>query len=471
MPGKLFINYRRQDEPGYTQALFLLLEAEFGRDQLFMDVQGYIEPGHDFTRVLGARVAACDVVLAVIGPRWLEAQDDQSRRRLDNPDDYVRIELTSALSLDKRVIPVLVNDAEMPRAQQLPDSLKRISDCQAVNITHERFRPDVQELVAKIRSAFEQEAKRNRSVFLQIAALTEEWQVELNSKLLQALQTAHLSCNILAPSKNHKLSEERFLQRQVLADADNYMGGLAIISGWPDEQIKELLNFADQFQRPVVFIDQNPPISEKEIPKNVSFVSVRDSAGGLLAAEAVLQLADQRAVRRILVIAGFAKPNRHETFKQAIRSKLGFDPDLSKRGDFNRETSEHVVLEFLVNGLNENKPFDVVFCTSDSMTLGCLDAIDRIHDWKDYLKPRVIGYDGTASTQRLAERGRSSLACVVVQDTEKLAQIAVQQLGKMHIGEHAERIAWVEPYLVPSQMNSAVDLSPMACNTTNIPCT
>ena len=105
------------------------------------------------------------------------------------------------------------------------------------------------------------------------------------------------------------------------------------------------------------------------------------------------------------------------------------------------------------------------------MTLGCLDAIDRIHDWKDYLKPRVIGYDGTASTQRLAEKGRSSLACVVVQDTEKLAQIAVQQLGKMHIGEHAERIAWVEPYLVPAQLNSAVDLSPMACNTTNIPCT
>ena len=113
------------------------------------------------------------------------------------------------------------------------------------------------------------------------------------------------------------------MQRQVLADADNYMGGLSRISGWPDEQIKELLNFTDQFQRPVVFIDQNPPISEKEIPKNVSFVSVRDLAVACLArSRGSIAASGPASCPAILeVIAGFAKPNRHETFKQAIRSK------------------------------------------------------------------------------------------------------------------------------------------------------
>jgi hypothetical protein len=83
-----------------------------------MDVDS-IAPGLDFLRVLEEQVGQCDALLAVIGPRWLDAVDDRSNRRLDDPNDYVRIEIESALKHDKRVIPVLVGDTRMPRLEEL----------------------------------------------------------------------------------------------------------------------------------------------------------------------------------------------------------------------------------------------------------------------------------------------------------------------------------------------------------------
>jgi hypothetical protein len=72
MAGKIFINYRRGDDAGSTHALYLHLESEFASGDLFMDVEGHIKPGDDFFAVINAQIAACDVVLAVIGPRWAE---------------------------------------------------------------------------------------------------------------------------------------------------------------------------------------------------------------------------------------------------------------------------------------------------------------------------------------------------------------------------------------------------------------
>ena len=120
MTGKIFINYRRGDDPGNTGRLFDRLQDVFEPEQLFIDVDN-IAPGLDFVRVLNDRVAECDVVLAVIGKSWVDARDTRGARRLDDPDDFVRIEILSALSQGKRVIPVLVGEAQMPRPDELPD--------------------------------------------------------------------------------------------------------------------------------------------------------------------------------------------------------------------------------------------------------------------------------------------------------------------------------------------------------------
>ena len=145
MAGNIFINYRRGDDPGFTQALFSRLEQAFAPERLFMDVDN-IAPGLDFVQVLNDQVARCDVLIAVIGKNWLGAADE-GERRLDNPDDFVRVEIESALAQKKRVIPVLVNDAKMPRSTELPEGLKPFARCNAVRLTHERFRADTQGLI------------------------------------------------------------------------------------------------------------------------------------------------------------------------------------------------------------------------------------------------------------------------------------------------------------------------------------
>jgi TIR domain len=154
MTRRIFINYRRGDDPGFAQALYGRLEHAFPSDNLFIDIDS-IEPGLDFIRVLEEQVASCDVVLAVIGRGWLNARDEAGARRLDNPGDYVRIEIASAFANDKRVIPVLIGDAPMPRSDQLPDALKPLARRHAVRLTHERFKADTEGLIHALRRALE----------------------------------------------------------------------------------------------------------------------------------------------------------------------------------------------------------------------------------------------------------------------------------------------------------------------------
>jgi hypothetical protein len=152
MAGKIFINYRRGDDPGSVQALFAHLEQTFSPEQLFMDVDS-IEPGLDFMAVLKEQVMQCDVLISVIGKGWLDARDDAGQLRLANPDDFVRIEIEYALQQNKRVIPVLVGQAQMPRADKLPEPMRPLARRHAVRLTHERFRADVQALITALQRA------------------------------------------------------------------------------------------------------------------------------------------------------------------------------------------------------------------------------------------------------------------------------------------------------------------------------
>ena len=163
MSGKIFINYRRGDEPGFTQALLGRLEQAFPAERLFIDVDN-IPPGEDFVRMLELQVAQCDAMLTVIGNNWLDAADERGGRRLDNPNDFVRIEIESALKLGKRVIPVLVHQARMPHPDELPEAIRPLSQRNAVRLTHERFRSDVQGLIKALQGAIEDVASRRSSI-------------------------------------------------------------------------------------------------------------------------------------------------------------------------------------------------------------------------------------------------------------------------------------------------------------------
>ena len=156
MAGGIFISYRREDAKHAAGRLVDRLVAAVGRDKLFMDVDN-IEPGLDFVKVLNEQVGRCDVLLALIGPQWLEARDMSGRRRLDNPGDFVRIEIEAALARDVRVVPVLLDGAEMPPIEALPPALQPLVRRQAVRISHERFAAEADMLAESMKKALGQQ--------------------------------------------------------------------------------------------------------------------------------------------------------------------------------------------------------------------------------------------------------------------------------------------------------------------------
>jgi tetratricopeptide (TPR) repeat protein len=147
---KLFISYRRDDSAGHAGRVHDRLVLEFGRDHLFMDVAD-IRPGADFAKVLGDKVAKCDVLLALIGPRWIDARDEKGNRRLDGAADFVRIEIATALERDIPVFPILFDGATVPRAQELPRDLERLVRRNALDVRHASFHSDMERLIAEIR--------------------------------------------------------------------------------------------------------------------------------------------------------------------------------------------------------------------------------------------------------------------------------------------------------------------------------
>jgi uracil-DNA glycosylase len=149
---RIFINYRRQDTEGYVGRLYDNLTQHFERGDIFMDVDS-IPPGADFVKTLEDAVAACDVFIAMIGPQWLTVTDDGGERRLDQWNDFVRIEIASALKQGKLVIPVLVGRARMPSPAELPEDLNLLARRNAIELSHQRFMYDVEKLVKTIKEA------------------------------------------------------------------------------------------------------------------------------------------------------------------------------------------------------------------------------------------------------------------------------------------------------------------------------
>jgi hypothetical protein len=145
-----FISYRRDDAAGYAGRLHEALENRLGRDQVFRDVDT-LRPGQDFIEAIESRLAECRVFIAMIGREWLDARDSEGRRRLDQPHDYVRLEIVTALGRrDVRVIPVLIEGATMPPVESLPEPVRPLARKQAVHLRDDAWDHDVDRLASAI---------------------------------------------------------------------------------------------------------------------------------------------------------------------------------------------------------------------------------------------------------------------------------------------------------------------------------
>ena len=145
-PDRIFVSYRRDDTAYPCGWLFDKLAQHFGRDQVFKDIDS-IQLGDDFAEVITTAVERCDVLLALIGRQWLTVSDDDGHRRLDNPNDFVRLEIEAAISRNVRIIPILVEGARMPRTDELPPSLAKLARRQALELSSSRFDFDTNRLL------------------------------------------------------------------------------------------------------------------------------------------------------------------------------------------------------------------------------------------------------------------------------------------------------------------------------------
>ena len=148
---KVFLSYRRDDSAAAAGRLSDRLVAELGDGSVFMDVDG-IALGADFVKRLTEEVACCDTLLAIIGPRWLEAIDEAGHRRLDDPNDFVRVEIAAALQRDIPVIPILLDGTRIPRADRLPEDLKHLARRNGLEVRQASFHSDVGRLIRELKT-------------------------------------------------------------------------------------------------------------------------------------------------------------------------------------------------------------------------------------------------------------------------------------------------------------------------------
>jgi len=143
---RIFLSYRREDSAGHAGRIFDHLSSRFGYGRVFMDVEG-IEAGENFAKAIEEAIAGCDTVVAVIGKRWAGEADSFGKRRIDDPGDYVRQEIETALRLRVELVPVVVGGADFPHKQDLPKELAELALRNALQIDDKAFLSGVERLI------------------------------------------------------------------------------------------------------------------------------------------------------------------------------------------------------------------------------------------------------------------------------------------------------------------------------------
>jgi hypothetical protein len=146
---RIFISYRRRESSGHAERLYDRLSEHFGEDELVIDLA--LQPGEDLVDRVGESVGSCGALVAIIGPDWARVIDAQGERLLEQPNDFVRLEIEAALARpDVRLVPALVNGASMPIRRDLPHSLEGLLRRDAIELRDGRWAHDVGRLIRRL---------------------------------------------------------------------------------------------------------------------------------------------------------------------------------------------------------------------------------------------------------------------------------------------------------------------------------
>ena len=148
----IFMSYRRDDCAGHAGRLYDRLRDHFGPENIFRDIDT-IEPGQDFVDAIETAVGSCPAIVVLIGKQWASIKDAAGRRRLDSPEDFVRLEVAAALQRKVRVVPVLLQGAAMPASTELPEPLAKLARLNAIDVSDTRWEYDVGRLIEALNKA------------------------------------------------------------------------------------------------------------------------------------------------------------------------------------------------------------------------------------------------------------------------------------------------------------------------------
>jgi TIR domain len=202
MERSIFLSYRRDDASGYAHAIYARLREEFSDHQIFMDVDT-IKPGADFVEAIDAALASCGVLLALIGRNWLSS-NSESGRRIDNSNDFVRIEISRALERRIPIIPVLLDGASTPRSEDLPENIRYLARRNAFEIRSTRFQSDLGQLIDVLKRTLQPDSPQTQHL-REGASLSQEVKETTNptqSKLAQSVPVPELTSLVSRVSRS-----------------------------------------------------------------------------------------------------------------------------------------------------------------------------------------------------------------------------------------------------------------------------
>jgi hypothetical protein len=210
---KLFVSYRREDTGGRAGRLCAVLVTRFGAGNVFQDVNA-VSPGHDFRAQVEAAIATSDAVLIVIGPGWLQSDGADVGRRIDDENDFVRLEVSLALSSGVPVVPVLVDGAVLPSLDELPDDMAEMLGRHAVTIRDASWHQDVDDLISRLKGEE------------RLASRTRRWPITVGVGLLIVFVVFVVAAIVRNPSEQSSASgwpeckqpDENWVQVELAAD-------------------------------------------------------------------------------------------------------------------------------------------------------------------------------------------------------------------------------------------------------------
>lgn len=264
------------------------------------------------------------------------------------------------------------------------------------------------------------------NIFFLVVNFCEKWQVELEYSVLKASRDFNWDVTFFTALDIYTDASYENLFNRICEKREKFAGGFVILHRWNERVYK----IANEYMIPTVILDAGVKKYDEKYKNNrfVANVSYSDAEGGIVAAQKAVDLMCDSDKANIYVIAGPAKMERQNEFKQYIASKKpNWKVTVTLDGRFNKMNSYNICKNLLEQ---KNGPsIDMFFCTADSMTLGCLEAINKVRKRKT---PHVIGYDGIKETRNILDHDSSSpLKCLVHQDPKEVAHEGAKVLNKI----------------------------------------